>query len=135
MPSRNSASRTSPTSTRAAPPHGKTKSPMIPSTTSASATPIMSGSFPGIPGAKPQLELEDHDPLLRQLADGVGGALAGVAGGLHASVRHLVGAEGRCLVDGDAAEVEPLRGAEGGADVRREDPGLEAVAGAVRALD
>src|ERR687888_609642 len=47
--------------------------------------------------------------LLRELAHGIVRALARVARVLDAAVGHLVGAEGRGLVDGDAAEFEPSR--------------------------
>ena len=66
--------------------------------------------------ASPQagLELEDDEALLGQLAHRVGRPLARVAGVLDAAVGHLVGAEGRRLVDRDAAELEPLRRRERG---------------------
>ena len=50
--------------------------------------------------------LQGDEALLGQLVDGVGGAFAGVARVLDAAVGHLVGAEGRDLVDQDAAELE-----------------------------
>ena len=81
-------------------------------------------------------ELEDDEALLGQLAHRVGRAFAGVAGVLDAAVRHLVGAEGRRLVDGHAAELElAARRAARAADVGGEDPRLEAEAGRVRELD
>ena len=62
----------------------------------------------------------DHDEaILRELAHGVGGPFARVARVLDAAVRHLVGAEGRGLVDGDAAELEPLRRGERGLQIAR----------------
>ena len=79
--------------------------------------------------------LEGDQALLGELSDGVGGALAGVAGLLDPAVGHLVGAEGGHLVDEDAAELEPVAGLEGEAGVAGEDPGLEAEAGVVGELD
>src|SRR5207247_11368986 len=117
--------RSKPTMPRGTPAQGKMKSSTMPTTTSASATPITSSLVPGGPPAK--LQLEDDDLLLGQLSHGVRGPLARVARVLAAAVRHLVGAEGRCLVDRDAAEVELLRRPQGGSDVRREDPRLQAV--------
>ena len=66
-------------------------------------------------------KLDDDEPLLGHLAHGVGGAFARVAGGLDAAVGHLVGAEGRRLVDDDAAELEPRRGASAVVEVGGED--------------
>ncbi len=75
--------------------------------------------------------LQGDEALLGQLVDGVGRALAGVAGVLDAAVGLLVGAEGRHLVDQDAAELEGAAGLEAAADVAGEDAGLEAELGVV----
>src|SRR3954470_5518648 len=87
--------------------------------------------------SSPQARLKvDHDEaLFGQLAHRVGRALARVAGVLDAAVGHLVGAEGRRLVDDHAAELELLGRAQGGVESRREDAGLEAVARRVGELD
>ena len=68
------------------------------------------------------VSLEGDQALLGELADGVGGALAGVAGLLDPAVGHLVGAEGGHLVDEDAAELEPVAGLEGEAESRVKTP-------------
>ena len=75
--------------------------------------------------------LQRDQPLLGQLAHRVGRALAGVARVLDAAVGHLVGAEGRDLVDQDAAELEAPAGLDRAADVAGEDAGLEAELGVV----
>ena len=62
--------------------------------------------------ADQNLEVEHDQALLGQLAHGVARALARVARVLDAAVGHLVGAEGRRLVDGHAAELELARGAQ-----------------------
>ena len=54
----------------------------------------------------PRLELEDDETLLGHLADRVRRPFACVPGVLDPSVRHLVGAERRRLVDRDPAELE-----------------------------
>ena len=59
-----------------------------------------------LPGGVELYALQGDEALLGQLEDRVGGALAGVARVLDAAVGHLVGAEGRDLVDQDAAELE-----------------------------
>src|SRR5579859_2606056 len=53
----------------------------------------------------------------------------------YATVGHLVGAERRRLVDGDAAELEGLGRGESARDRAGEDARLEAVRGAVRAVE
>ena len=53
-----------------------------------------------------RLELQDDETLFGHLAHGVRRTLARVARVLDASVRHLVGAERRRLVDRHAAELE-----------------------------
>ena len=87
------------------------------------------------PAPAGQLQLQDDEPLLRHLAHGPRRAFARVAGVLDAAVGHLVGAERRRLVHGDAAELE--RAARRGARFtdEREDPGLEPVARPIRELD
>ncbi len=52
------------------------------------------------------LELEDDETLFGHLAHRVRRPLARVPRVLDSAVRHLIGAEGRRLVDGDAAELE-----------------------------
>src|SRR6478752_5414886 len=81
-----------------------------------------------------RLALQGDKSLLSQLVDGVGGALAGVAGVLDAAVGLLIGAEGRDLVDQDTAELEGAAGLQAAADVAGEDAGLEAELGVVGAL-
>src|SRR5947209_8660327 len=82
-----------------------------------------------------KLELNHDEPLIGQLADGVCGAFPRVPGGFDAAVGHLVGAEGRRLVDRDAAELELRRDGQRRRKVACEQPGLEAVPRCVRALD
>src|SRR5215210_1544652 len=125
--------RSTPTMPTAMPTQGITKPKMIPITTSAMASPIIGPSVPATPRRK--LALEDDEPLLGQFADGVGGALARVARLLDAAVGHLVGAEGRRLVDGDAAELQLLGRPQRGIQPAGEDPGLQAVPRRVRELD
>src|SRR5919198_3567809 len=90
------------------PTHGRKNVTMIPTTIAASATPIMGPAFPG-PETRNPLEIHDDETLFGQLAYRVRRALAGVPRRLDAAVGHLVGAEGRRLVDRHAAEVEPPR--------------------------
>ena len=78
--------------------------------------------------------LQGDEALLGQLEHRVGRALAGVAGVLDAAVGLLVGAEGRDLVDQDAAELERPAGLQAAADVAGEDAGLEAELGVVGQL-
>ena len=61
--------------------------------------------------------LQNNESLFGHLADRPGGAFARVAGRLDAPVGHLVGAEGRRLVDDHAAELEPARRVEASAEV------------------
>ena len=77
-------------------------------------------------------ELDDDQALLGHLAHRVVRAFLGVAAVLHAAVGHLVGAERRHLVHGDATEVELVRGPQRGAQVVGEDRGLQPVAAVVR---
>ena len=70
-----------------------------------------------------------------KLAHRVGGTFARVPGILDPAVGHLVCPEGGGLVDGDAAELEPVGGGERGEEVAREDPRLEPVARPVGELD
>src|SRR5690349_6988021 len=77
------------------------------------------------------LPLQGDEALLGQLVDGVGRALAGVAGVLDAAIGLLVGAEGRDLVDEDAAELESAAGLQAAANVAGEDARLEAELGVV----
>ena len=90
----------------------------------------VSGGGTPLPASR-RLPLQRDEALLGQLEDRVGRALAGVAGVLDAAVGHLVGAEGRHLVDQDAAELERRRRLEAAADVAGEDAGLEAELGVV----
>src|SRR4051795_5413141 len=85
------------------------------------------------PGTR--LALEADQPLFGELADRIGRALARIARVLDPSVGHLVGPEGRDLVDHHATELEDLAGLLRVADVSREDPGLKAIARVVRHLE
>ena len=88
----------------------------------------------GPTGRGPRSALQGDEALLGQLHHREGGALAGVARVLDAAVGLLVGAEGRHLVDQDAAELERAGRLEAAADVAGEDAGLEAELGVVRHL-
>src|SRR4051794_4940178 len=111
------------------PTQGMTKRKMSPITSSASPTPIM-------PGAYPRRSALNHDEaLLRHLAYGPGGAFLRVARRLDSAVRHLIGAEGRGLVDDDAAELETVGSIESGVERAGEDARLEPEARAVRPVD
>ena len=80
-------------------------------------------------------EGEYDEALLGELAHGVGRALARVAAVLDAAVGHLVGAEGRRLVDDHPAEMEPRGGAQRRRHVGGEDAGLQAEGRAVGEVD
>src|SRR5439155_14022691 len=69
-------------------------------------------------------QLDDYEAFLGHLADRVARSLARVAGVLDPAVRHLVGAEGRSLLDRDPTELEPLGRAERAVQARREDARL-----------
>src|SRR5918996_2920123 len=74
---------------------------------------------------------EDHDPGLGHLLHRVPEPLAAVAGVLGSAVRHLVGAEGRHVVDDHAADPDLPVGQHGPFDVASEHAGLEPESGAV----
>src|SRR5204862_6186578 len=86
------------------------------------------------PAAKETSSLENDEPLLGHLADRVGGAFLRVTRSPDAAVGHLVGAERRRLVDGDAAELVRLGRRERRRDRTGEDTRLEPVVGSVRTI-
>src|SRR3954471_20851286 len=95
----------SPTIPIGIPNQGSANMRISPTTMRAIATPSMQGSSP----TALRLNGEDDEPLLGELAHGVLRALTRVARRLGPAVGHLVGAEGRGLVDGHAAELQLLR--------------------------
>src|SRR5207244_7337351 len=133
-PRRKSTARTRPTPATIHP-KGMRRPRTMPTTIRASASPIVKAGFPAGSVRKLRPQVEDDEPLLGHLTDGPGGALLRVARVLYAAVRHLVGAEGRRLVDRDAAEHESGGGLDGVVERRREDARLQAVPSRVGTLD
>src|ERR687896_1301040 len=78
---------------------------------------------------------DDHDAGLGHLLHRVLQALASEARLLRPAVGHLVGTEGRYVVDDDAADLDLAVGQERPLQVAREHPGLEAEGRPVHAVD
>src|SRR5581483_7032395 len=135
-PASHSAASASPTIPTGMPTQGIANRKMIPITSSAMPTPIMRRPVPHRTARETPRgsALHDDEAFLGHLANREGGAFLGVAGAFDAAVGHLVGAEGRRFVDGDAAELEPLGRGERGRDRGGEDACLQAVARHVGAL-
>src|SRR5262249_6816654 len=70
--------------------------------------------------------IEGQELELGHLLDRVAKALPPEARALDAAVRHVVDAEGRDVVDHQAADLDPVERCVDDADVVREEPGLEA---------
>src|SRR5256714_5049561 len=115
-------------------PNGRKKPKRTPKTISAIAIPIIALPFPGAARRK-RSALDDDETLFGHLAHGPGRPLLCVARSLDSAVGHLVAAEGRRLVDENAAELEPAGGAQRRVERGREHARLETEARPVRAFD